>query len=91
MLDTWESSSVSEIEPLMFEQLIKHGIPYLEPGIFTINYHPAHTRHSPLAPSGMREAYERVLDIIDEEKCTVATLNKVYSMANQKVRKDNVD
>ena len=74
----WESASVMEIEPELFEQMLDHDIPELEHKVLTLNYHPAHAQVGTFTPGGSAAWYQRILRIIRERDVDVRTLEDVF-------------
>lgn len=74
----WESASVMEIEPELFEQMLDHRVADLPQRVITLNFHPAHAGKPTFAPAGGRPWFERILGIIKERDLAVMTLREVY-------------
>lgn len=75
----WESASVMEIEPELFEQMLDHRVPGLPQRVITLNYHPAHAKRPTFAPSGSRQWFEEILHIIKKRSLPVMTLRDVHA------------
>lgn len=74
----WETSSLMEIEPELFEQLLDHHVEGLPHRVFTINYHPAHTLRSTFCDRGSLFWWNKLLNIIRERDIEVRTLRDVF-------------
>lgn len=74
----WESSSIMEIEPELFEQMLDYRVNGLPQRIITINYHSAHARHPTFCHDGSLAWWKDILQIIHKRGIEVRTLREVY-------------
>ncbi len=74
-----------EIEPSLLSQMLDYKIKELPQRVFTINFHPAHAHIATFRKHGSFDSFKRVLDIINELKSTVKSLNEVYRLSNNSV------
>lgn len=79
LLRGWEASSVMEIEPELFEQILDYRVEGLPHRIITINYHPAHARQPTFCRQGSLSCWEDILRIVRERGIEVRTLRDIYS------------
>lgn len=79
LLRGWESTSIMEIDPEMFEQMLDYQIPGLKQKVITLNFHPAHAHGTTFEKEGSIGQFKRILGIIRERKLDVRTLASVYS------------
>lgn len=85
MLRGWESTSIMEIEPEFFKQLISYKIPELPQRIITLNFHPAHANVSTFTSGGSLKWFKDILDIIEEMDIRVETLGDIYKRADESI------
>ncbi|NLX01647.1 MAG: hypothetical protein GXY40_03850 [Syntrophomonadaceae bacterium] len=83
MLKGWECTTVMEIEPQFFKQLISYKMPELPQRIVTLNFHPAHACTGTFTSSGSLRWFKDILDIIGERDIRVETLGCIYKKASE--------
>jgi hypothetical protein len=83
LLRGWEATSVMEIEPELFEQMLDHPAPDLPQRVFVLNFHPAHARRPTLAPGGFLPDFQRILETIRERGLAVRTLRDVFTTCDR--------
>lgn len=88
LLGGWESASVLEIEPELFEQMIDHRVPGLPQRVFTLNFHPVHARRSTFVENGSLENVRRLIDILKARDIRVLTLRDVFAALNRFVSEE---
>ena len=79
LLRGWESTSVMEVEPGLFEQMLNHRIAELPQRVITLNYHPAHAKRPVFTAEGSHENFKKIVKLIKESEVEVRTLSQVYS------------
>jgi hypothetical protein len=85
LLRGWEATSVMEIEPELFQQMLDHVVPGLPQRVFVLNFHPAHARRPTLAPEGLLTDFRRILDTIRDRGLAVSTLRDVFAACERAV------
>jgi hypothetical protein len=81
----WETTSMMELEPELFDQLLSNKIPDLPQRLFTINYHPAHARRQTFVLGGSLEWWRKILQVLRDHNAKVLTLRDVYSRLNAQI------
>lgn len=84
-LKGWEATSLMEIEPDLFRQILDHVIPGIPQRIFTLNFHPAHALGTTFSKNGSFQSFEAILRLISERNIAVMTLQDVFNIINQSV------
>lgn len=83
----WETTSVMEIEPELFEQMLDHKIPGFLQRVITINYHPAHSQSNKYCNEGSLTWWTDILQIVKERGIEVKTLKDIYATLDKVVIK----
>ena len=78
LLRGWESTSMMEIEPEIFYQMLTHDIPELPQRVFTLNFHPAHANQPTFTRDGSIKWFREILRIAQEYGCEFSSLRNVY-------------
>ena len=85
----WETTSVMEIEPELFEQMLDHQVPMLRQRVFSIIYHPAHAHRPTFSPNGSLAWWREILRIIRERGIKVMTPRDLFMRLNAQIEKEN--
>lgn len=85
MLEGWETSSIMEIEPDFFEQLLKHQIPGLPHRVFTLNYHPAHANRPTFTKGGSAGWFQEIVEMLKKDNVEVMTLRNLFDVLNKEI------
>jgi len=83
ILRGWESSSIMEIEPDFFQQIIDYKIPELSQKIIILNYHPAHANKPTFKKDGSYSWFKDIIKLINERCIEVKTLRNVYEILDR--------
>ncbi len=83
----WETSSIMEIEPEFFEQMLDYRIKGISQRVITVNYHPAHARHPVFCRDGSLVWWRKILKIIQDRGIEVKTLRDIYMSIDKYVEK----
>lgn len=86
MLRGWESTSVMEIEPELFVQMLDHRIPELPHRVFTLSFHPYHAMNPTFTPGGSLEWFRDILGTLKQRSCSVMTLKDLYVLLGKALR-----
>lgn len=78
----WESTSVMEVEPELFDQMLSHRIPGLRQRVVTVNYHPAHAQRDTFRRGGSLDWWRAILRVARDHGACVRTLSDVYRRAD---------
>ena len=81
----WESTSVMEIEPELFEQIVNHAkkldLPHF---VFTLSFHPAHAKNPTFCEKGSVVYFRSIIESIINKEIPIRTLAHVYSFLNER-------
>lgn len=83
LLRGWESTSMMEVEPELFVQMLDYSIPGIPQRVITLNYHPAHANGTTFATGGCKTWFREVLEVIDAKRIAVMTLSDVLIEMNK--------
>lgn len=87
ILRGWESTSIMETEPDLFNQILDYKIKELPQRVITVNFHPAHANKPTFCKKGSLSSFVRILDTIKERNLTVIPLSTVYQLADASLSK----
>ena len=89
ILDGWETTSMMEVEPDLFEQLLNYRVPRLPQRIFVLTYHPAHANRPTFVNEGCAIWFRHVLNIIGSRDIRVLSMRRVFEIINSSNRRDD--
>ncbi len=81
----WETVSIMEVEPELFEQMLDHKVPGLRHRVLTVNFHPAHARGTTFCRAGSLPWFKQILGIIKARQVVVKKLDDVYAACTMAV------
>lgn len=90
ILKGWQSTSIMEIEPEFFEQLLDYKVPGLLQRVFVLNYHPAHANSPTFCRGGSFTWFKRILDIAVKRELDIVTLEDLFLRSNQSISREAV-
>lgn len=82
LLKGWEMTSLMEIEPVLFEQLITHKVKHISHNVFTLIFHPAHAQQASFYAQGSLEYFQEILNIMTRNDVDVCTMSDVFAKAS---------
>ncbi len=85
MLSGWEGTSMMELEPEFFEQMLNHKTTGFPQKIIVLNYHPAHAKGETFTRGGSAKSFKIILDLCKKNNIEVKTLAQVYKTLNNQI------
>lgn len=82
ILKGWEISALMEIEPEMLFKLLEYKIKHIHQRVFSLIFHPAHTKQSSLYPKGSLNNFTKIINHLIETNIKIISMSKLFDIAN---------